>query len=70
MVLPLCLGILPIAACMGAFFGRGGIPGFASLRRHVGLQGAGSFLGALVSCGVGITGLGNPGVGAWRLLRV
>lgn len=44
------------AAWLGAFFGLGGIRGFASLLRNMEIHGSMPFLGALVMFGVGITG--------------
>lgn len=44
------------AAWLGAFFGLGGIRGFASLLRNLDVHGSLPFLGALLLFGVGITG--------------
>ena len=44
------------AAWLGAFFGLGGIRGFASLLRNLDIHGAMPFAGALLLFGLGITG--------------
>lgn len=43
------------AAWLGAFFGLGGVRGFATLMRHGGVQGPFAFTGALLLFGLGIT---------------
>jgi hypothetical protein len=45
------------AAWLGAFFGLGGVRGFATLMRNTGLSGQGQFLEALLLFGFGITAM-------------
>ena len=45
------------AAWLGAFFGLGGVRGFTTLLKEVGVHGAWPFLGALLLFGLGITGM-------------
>ena len=45
------------AAWLGAFFGLGGVRGFTTLLREVGITGPWPFLGALILFGIGITGM-------------
>jgi hypothetical protein len=60
------------AAWLGAFFGLGGVRGFTTLLREVGVHGAWPFLGALLLFGLGITGMFTllSSVSGWLAQRI